>query len=328
MIHVLRPGLLTTVQDQGRPGCQRFGVAAGGAADPFAARMANALVGNEAKAALLEMALAGPQLRFDEDALVAWCGAEFDATLDGQPLPKNRPVRVPAGGTLDFSQARQGVMAWLAAAGGIAVPEVLGSRSTYLAARFGGLEGRRLVAGDALSPGPASSWAQGMLKLLRVPGQTAAWSVPPNYFGTPPLPGTLRAMRGPEWDWFSPDAHAALFQRVFRVSKDSNRMGVRLNGPPLLLAAPREMISAAVQHGVVQVPPSGQPILLGADRQTIGGYPRLAAVATVDFAGLAQLRPGDAVRFSELTVADAHALLLERERDVAMAAANLATPRL
>ena len=328
MIHVLRPGLLTTVQDQGRTGHQRFGVSAGGAADPFAARVANALVGNAASAALLEMALAGPRLRFDADALVAWCGADFEATLDDRSLPKNRPVRVPAGGTLDFSQARQGAMAWLAIAGGIAVPEVLGSRSTYLAAQFGGVDGRCLVPGDALPAGPASPWALAMLKLLRVPGQAASWSVPLTRLGTSSLPGTLRAMRGPEWDWFTSDAQAALFQRTFRVSKDSNRMGARLNGPSLALATPREMISAAVQHGAVQVPPSGQPILLGADRQTIGGYPRMAAVATVDFAGLAQLRPGDAVRFSEITVADAHALLLARDRDLVMVLANLSTPRL
>jgi antagonist of KipI len=328
MIHVLRPGLLTTVQDQGRAGYQRFGVIAGGAADPFAARVANALVGNQAGAALLEMAFAGPQLRFDEDALVAWCGADFDASLDGQPLPKHRPVRVPAGGTLDFSQARQEAMAWLAVAGGIEVPEVLGSRSTSLAARLGGVAGRRLAAGDTLPAGCASRWAQTVLELLRAPGQAAAWSVSPSRLGTPAKPGTLRAMRGPEWDWFSADAQTALFQRAFQVSRKSNRMGARLIGPALALAAPREMISAAVQHGVVQVPPSGQPILLGADRQTIGGYPRIAAVATVDFARLAQLRPGDAVRFSEITVAQAHALLLKRERDFALALTNLATPRL
>jgi antagonist of KipI len=135
-------------------------------------------------------------------------------------------------------------------------------------------------------------------------------------------------MRGPEWDWFSAEAQAAFFGESFRVSKDSNRMGVRLEGPALSMAAPREMTSAAVQHGVVQVPPSGQPILLGADRQTIGGYPRIAAIATVDFSGLAQLRPGDTVRLQEIAPAEAHAHLLEREGDFSIALSHLSTPRL
>jgi antagonist of KipI len=327
MIHVLRAGLQTTVQDQGRVGYQRLGVVAGGAADPFAARVANALVGNAATTALLEMALVGPQLRFDVETLVAWSGADFVASFDGQPLPKNRPVHVSAGGTLDFSGARHGVMAWLAVAGGIAVPEVMGSSATDLAARFGGMAGRRLATGDELPIGPASPWARVLIGRLRASGQTAAWSVPPEHLGTPAPSGTLRAMRGPEWDWFSPQARGAFFREAFLVTKDSNRMGVRLAGLPLALTAPREMISAAVQHGVVQVPPSGQPILLGADRQTVGGYPRIAAVATVDFGRLAQLRPGDTVSFREITVPEAHALLLQRERDFSLALANLATLR-
>jgi antagonist of KipI len=327
MIRVLRAGQQTTVQDQGRVGYQRFGVVAGGAADPFAARVANSLVGNAAAAAVLEMALAGPQLRFDVETLVAWCGADFAATLDGQPLPKNRPVRLPAGGTLDFSGARHGIMAWLAVAGGIAVPEVMGSRATDLAARIGGMAGRRLATGGDLPIGPASPWARAMIGRLGASRKTAAWSVPPEYLGTSAPSGTLRAMRGPEWDWFSPDAQAGFFREAFLVTKDSNRMGVRLAGLPLTLTSSREMISGAVQHGVVQVPPSGQPILLGADRQTIGGYPRIAAVATVDFGRLAQLRPGETVSFREISVPEAHALLLQRERDFSLALANLATLR-
>lgn len=327
MIHVLRAGVQTTVQDQGRFGHQRLGVAAGGAADAFAARVANALVGNPATAAVLEMALAGPQLRFDADTLIAWCGADFDATLAGRPLPRNRPVHVPARATVDFSGARHGVRAWLAVAGGVAVPAVLGSRATDLAAHLGGQAGRCLAAKDVLATGEVSAWAQNLLKLLTVPGSATPWFVSPEHLGPTPPAGTLRALRGPEWDWFSAAAQTAFFSAEFRISKESNRMGVRLEGPAITLAEPRELISTAVQQGVVQVPPSGHPILLGVDRQTVGGYPRIAAVATVDLGRLAQLRPGDPVRFCELTLADAHALLQQRERDWGRVLARLGTPR-
>ena len=311
MIRVLRPGSWTAVQDAGRHGYQRLGVAVGGAADPFALRVANALAGNDSKAAGLEMALAGPRLQFDCDALVAWCGADFEAMLDGEPLAKNRPVRVSSGGSLDFPAARHRSTAWLAVGGGISVPDVMGSRSTDLAAGIGGVEGRRLIAGDVLSLGVASAWTQATLEFLRRSARPAAWSLPPERLGLPGEPGVVRVVRGPEWDWFGTDAQEKFFRDTYQVTKDSNRMGMRLGGPVLALTARREMISAAVHHGVVQVPPSGQPILLGADRQTIGGYPRIGVVATVDFGPLAQLRPGDAIRFREVTIAQAHELLLQ-----------------
>lgn len=325
-LHVLRPGLLTTVQDVGRSGYQRYGIVAGGAADPFAARVANLLVGNDHQAAVLEMAFAGPQLRFDCETLVAWCGGDFVATLDGKPLEKNRPVRVPAGSTVEFGPARKGTMAWLAIAGGIAVPPVMGSRSTYLAARIGGLEGRSLAVGDSLPLGASSPWAEKMLALLG-PAGSPAWSVHPERLGRPPLPYTLRVMRGPEWEWFTGEAQQAFFNHPYTITKDSNRMGTRLAGDLLPLVAPREMVSAAVNQGVIQVPPSGQPILLGADRQTIGGYPRIGVITTVDFGSSIQLRPGDSIRFQEISTAEAHILLRERELDFNTAACHLSTPR-
>lgn len=324
MICVLKPGLLTAVQDAGRQDYQRFGVSVGGAADPLALRVANALVGNDSKAAALEITLTGPRLQFDCETLLAWCGADFEATLDGAPLPKNRPVRVSAGSVVNFAAARHGTTACLAVGGGLNVPVVMGSRSTDLIARIGGLEGRKLAAGDVLPVGMPSGWGQAMLELLRGTAKPAAWSLPPERLGVPGEAGVLRVVRGPEWDWFVPDAQQKFFGESYRVTKDSNRMGARLGGSSLALTAPREMISAAVHHGVVQVPPSGQPIVLGADRQTIGGYPRIAVVATVDFARLAQLRPGDAIRFREVSIAQAHDMLRQREQDFAIATEELA----
>jgi antagonist of KipI len=316
MIEVLRGGMLTTVQDLGRPGYQNLGVVAGGAADRFAARVANVLAGNPENAALLEMAFAGPKLRFEEDRIVAWCGAAFAVTHDGEPVPKNRPVHLPAGSVLEFGGAKTGAMAWLAVNGGIDVAEVMGSRSTDLVGEFGGFEGRKLTTGDRLEIGRIDSlkWRP------RVP---VSWSLVPERLVAVCGPGVIRVMRGPEWEWFSEEAREALFQSDFQATKEGNRMGIRLSGPPLPLAGPREMISAAVDHGVIQVPPSGRPIVLGADRQTIGGYPRIGVVATVDLGKLAQLRPGETVRFREIQTSEAHALLLRRERDFAIARACL-----
>jgi len=316
MIEVLRDGMLTTVQDLGRRGYQNLGVVVGGAADPFAARVANFLAGNKEDAALLEMAFAGPKLRFNEDRVVAWCGADFTATCNGEPLPKNRPVSLAAGSVLGFGGTKTGAMAWLAVAGGIDVPEVMGSRSTDLAGKFGGFEGRKLAAGDRLAIGRKGSGKS----FSRAP---ASWSLIPERLVAVCGPGVVRVMRGPEWEWFSDEAKEAFFQSVFEVTKDGNRMGTRLSGPSLALAEPREMISAAVDHGVIQVPRSGQPIVLGIDRQTIGGYPRIGAVATVDLGKLAQFRPGETVRFHEIQAHEAHALLLRRERDFAIARACL-----
>ncbi|BCU78619.1 KipI antagonist [Luteolibacter sp. LG18] len=327
MIHVLRPGLLTTVQDNGRSGYQHLGVVVGGAADPFAARVANLLVGNSDGAAVLEMAFSGPRLQFDRATLVAWCGADFEAKLGDAPLPKNRPVLIPEGGIVDFPGARRGAMAWLAIAGGIQEPEVMGSRATDLSATFGGHEGRKLETGDILQTGSPSEWAASMTRLLDG-GRQASWSLVPERLGKTNGQGVLRVIRGPEWDWFTPKAQESFTGTIYAVTKDSNRMGTRLEGAPLALASPREMVSSAIQHGVVQVPPSGQPIALGVDRQTLGGYPRIGVVATADAGRLAQLRPGEPVRFREILPAVAHALLIERERDLAVAAGHLATPRL
>ena len=317
MITVQQPGLLTTVQDLGRPGYQQYGVVVGGALDALAARTANLLVGNEENAAVLEMAQTGPALCFAQSALVAWCGADFEAQINGEPCPRDRPVWVAAGDILRFGLARRGLRAWLAIAGGIDVPLVMGSRSTYRRAGLGGLAGRALQGADRLSCGPPSEWSQQVLEQLLASNQrSTAWSVRPDTIGRPARVGVVRAMRGPEWDWFTEPAQQAFFQATWVATKDADRMGVRLKGPDLALAQPREMISSAVNAGIVQVPPAGQPIVLLPSRQSVGGYPRLAAVAAVDLRHFTQLRPGDTIRFEEISVVGAQDLLLTQARDL------------
>lgn len=313
---VLKPGLLTTVQDQGRPGWQRHGVVVGGAVDAFAARMANAVVGNDEQAAVLEMALLGPELRAGQDLLVALCGAGFELKVGGHAAPHDRPVLVRTGEVMAFAPTGRGARAWLAVAGGIDVPLVLGSRSTYVRGRMGGFEGRPLIAGDHVRIGRPSDWATGLAGQMKAKGLAAvSWSVRPEMLGRNPGGACVRAVRGPEWDLFNEESRRTFFGTNYTVTKDVDRMGMRLAGTPLALGEPREEISSAVNVGVVQVPPSGQPIVLLVGRQSVGGYPRIAAVATVDLGKLAQFKPGDPICFQEITLAKAHELLLSRERD-------------
>jgi antagonist of KipI len=312
MIRVLKPGLLTSVMDLGRPGHQRHGVVVGGALDRFAARVANVIVGNDEGAALLEIAQLGPELEFTSTTLVAWCGGGFEPRLGGEALPRDRAVRVEAGEKIWFGPAKGGCRAWLAVAGGIDVPLVLGSRSTYRRAGFGGFGGRPLQAGDELKLGAPTEFAQSR---LRAPARTSPWTVRPDTLGRAPAAGAVRAMPGPEWERFTPEARQRFFAATWKVTKDADRMGVRLAGPELPLADEREMISEGVNEGVVQVPAGGAPIVLLASRQTVGGYPRIAAVASIDLGRLAQLAPGASLNFTPVTLLEAHGLWLGRERD-------------
>jgi antagonist of KipI len=325
MIHVLKPGLLTTVQDLGRPGYQQYGVVVGGALDGFAARVVNLVAGNDDNAAVLEMAQTGPELRFDRESIVAWGGADFDARIGDEPLPCDRAVRVAAGEVLRFGFARSGLRAWLAVAGGLDVPLVMGSRSTYRRAGIGGHQGRPLKAGDDLAIGVPSAWAGQILATLRNGRKRAtAWTVRPGTMGRPAAAGFVRALRGPECDWFTPEAQKAFFSAEWTATQEADRMGVRLAGPMLARRQEGDMVSSAVNAGVVQVPAAGQPIVLLPSRQSVGGYPRLAAVAAVDLRCFTQLRPGDKVRFEEITLATAHALYLARERDLSRVRTGLA----
>lgn len=316
-ISVLRPGLLTTVQDLGRWGKQRYGVVVGGAMDTLALRVANLVVGNEEGAATLEMTLLGPTLRFEQDALVALCGGEFRATLGDVAMPAWRPVFVAKGSTLTCGSALSGCRGYLAVAGGLDVPLILGSRSTYLHGKLGGYAGRALQEGDILNIANST---------LTVSPAACSWrvgSVLPAYDDSP----TLRVVLGSEYDWLTHQSQEHLFQSEFVVTPQSDRTGYRLSGPKLQLQSPRELISEAVCPGVIQVPADGQPILLMADCATTGGYPKAACVASVDLPLAAQLRPGDRLRFAAISLAEAQSLMRQQENDIARFQLGLAFKR-
>ncbi len=299
MIRVLVPGLLTTVQDLGRPGLGDLGVPAGGAADAHALRLGNLLLGNDEGAAALEATLVGPELLFEEAAVVVLAGAPFGAQLDGVPLPVWEAVKVPGGGRLAMGRAFSGTRAYVCVRGGLDVPSVLGSRATDVATGFGGLDGRPLRAGDRLPVGTARGEPRGR----RVDAAAARWSGPRR---------RLRMTRGPQGEWFGEDALSAFVSRPFRVSASSSRTGVRLEGEPL--AAPtRSLVTEGVVAGAVQVPPAGLPIVLLVEHPSTGGYPKIGSVISADLSALAQLRPGGEARFARVSFEEARRLLLDRE---------------
>ena len=295
-INVTRGGMLTTVQDLGRPGHRASGVPLSGAMDAFALRVANLLAGNAENTAALECTLVGPELVFSADTVVALGGAEFDGLSTWQP----KVMR--AGERLNLGATQRGARGYLAIAGGFEVTPVLGSRSTYLRAGFGGFQGRALRDGDVLT---APDVARHMSDHWRIDAR-----ILPAYSASP----TVRVVRGAQLDDFG----AALFEAEFKILPQSDRMGIRLGGSKLARIGAVELVSSAVAPGTVQVPADGQPIVLMADAQTIGGYPQAAHVISVDMPLVAQLRAGDRVRFTEVSLEEAQQLALARDHVLAM----------
>ena len=310
-VTVLAPGLLSSVQAGGRRGWRHLGVGNSGALDPLSFSLANLLVGNAPDAASIEITLSGPRLRFAHSARIAICGAQIDASLDGLPIPGWRCVDIPAGSELRMGACRRGVRAWLAVAGGFAMTRVLDSLSTDLRAGFGGHDGRALQAGDQLLI------ADGFRPQSDHPIIDTRWidPTPDLDFCTPAIIHVL-----PGHDVLAKDD--ALFANEWRIGNASNRQGLRLQGNVLEIADPSERVSEPVMPGTLQLPADGQPILLLADAQTHGGYPRIGHVIRADWPRLAQLRPGDSLRFVRCDARQAQQkLIAQRQRLARMAIA-------
>lgn len=321
-IRILKPGLLATVQDLGRFGLQKVGVPVGGAMDAGAARAANLLVGNDEGEAVLELTLGGTELLLEEDGLLAVCGADVEAEADGVPLPFWRPVLVRKDVKIKFGVCRSGCRSYVAIWGGLDVPERLGSRSTYLRGGFGGHEGRALKAGDTLRAKAARKLSVSLRESLpAIPfGRgfaAASWHAAHFAVASHPEETVIRAMPGAHFPLLTEESQSELFGGTFRIGIQSDRMGCRLESThKLQLRQPLELLSEAVAAGTVQLPPDGNPIVLLADRQTTGGYPRIAHVASVDIPVFAQLKPGDRFRFEAVTQREAERLYFASERDL------------
>jgi antagonist of KipI len=297
---VLRSGMLTTIQDLGRWGRQASGVPVAGPMDVYSHRLANQLVGNAEGAAALEITLIGPELQVAGDLLCAIAGAEFTVVAGGHSIRQTGTFRVPSGATIRFGERRAGARATLAVRGGIAVPPVLGSRAMSVLGRMGPFDGRALVAGDLLPIGDERRFDDAV---------SSAYPL-----AMPRGGARLRAIAGPHDAMFTPAAVEAFFSGRYIVTPSSNRMGYRLEGPALAHAGSADILSDATPLGSIQVPRSGQPILLMADRQTTGGYPKIATVITADVPLAGQLAPGDWVEFVPCTRAAAIEALRIQER--------------
>jgi antagonist of KipI len=301
MLKVLTPGLLTTVQDAGRPAFAPLGVPQAGACDPWAAAAANLLVGNLPAAPVLEITLVGPELLAESACTIGLAGADLGATLDGeQALAPGGSYVLRTGSVLAFRGPGRGLRAYLALAGGIGAPLVLGAHATYGPGGFGGIDGtgRPLHPGDRLAPAQSST-----VPLAHAGRTWPASPADPAYAAAP----TLRVLPGPHAASFAPGAWEALCTAAWEVTPQSDRMGVRLRGPVLERSAlgQGELLSQGVPWGALQVPPDGQPILLLADHQTVGGYPVIGVVARADWPLAAQAAPGSTLRFQPCTLAAA-----------------------
>ena len=310
-------GYLTSVQDLGRIGFRQSGVSIGGALDAHALRVANALVGNDDDAAGLEVTLGTVRLRFEDERLVAWCGGGFSARIGDTTLSPGHCGFVGKDDELTIIAPDGGGRAWVAVSGGIDVPPVLGSRSTDLRGGFGGYKGRALQDGDELAVSVKERRSEIAGEGRRRFHSAATWGAPATWASLGRENAVLRIVKGTDWDRFTGGAQRSLLNGAYKVTPDSDRMGARLGGAELQRSEPGDLLSEAVTPGTLQVPPTGQPILLLGDCQTIGGYPKIAHVITVDLPLAAQLWPGNTVRFAEVSLEEAQRLLREREEDFA-----------
>ncbi|OFY43585.1 MAG: hypothetical protein A2X18_06015 [Bacteroidetes bacterium GWF2_40_14] len=304
-IVIEKAGLLSTIQDCGRVGYQRFGMPVSGAMDVYSLQLANIIVGNEPGAAAIEATLLGPEIIFSSDTVFAVCGSGMTPSVNGNAVPMYTATSVNGGDKLAFSALCYGCRAYIAFAGGLDVPLVMGSRSTYLRAKIGGLNGGALVAGDSIPLGRVNSTtgkAKPHLPEFLIP----------DYQSHKPI----RIIPGPEVKRLGFDGIRTLLTSEYQITPQSDRMGIRLSGPAIQIktgegsAGGHDIISAGISRGTIQLPGNGQPIILMADRQTTGGYVRIANVASADLTRVAQLRPGDKIRFQEISIERAQEELL------------------
>ncbi len=300
-LHVQTPGLLTTVQDLGREGFGPMGVSPSGAADAISLRLGNRLVGNAEGAAGLEMTLLGGNFLFTERTIFALTGSDFGSTLDGASVELWTSIEAQPGQTLRMGPTRSGARCYLCVQGGIAVKTFLESSSTHLLSGLGGFEGRALRKGDVLNCGPAKA---SFLK-RRLSAKSLQDFSPRK---------VLRVTAGPQNDWVPESSQKLFYASVYQVTEESNRMGLRLEGPRLPTRSGGQMITEGVALGAIQVPESGQPIILFVEQQTTGGYPKIANVISADLSSVGQLRPRDEIRFERVGMDVARSLLIEQEK--------------
>lgn len=301
-IRIVKAGMLTTIQDLGRYRLQRYGMPVSGAMDSYALRLGNSILGNADNEAAIECTLLGPTIYFEKEQLICLTGADLSPRIGGQPVPMWKPVCVTAGSLLSFGRANLGCRTYICFQGGLEVPELLGSRSTYSKGHMGGWQGRQLQEGDKIAFRRCYQGEQAVFH----------WSMDLSIY--PKLDTeVIRVIEGPQFASFESAAQKRFFSDVFMISNDSDRMGYRLLSAPLYLRQPKELLSTAVTFGSIQVPPDGNPIILMTEHPTTGGYPVIAQVATIDLPLLAQKGPNDPIRFERISMDQAQVLLKKQQ---------------
>lgn len=311
MITIRKPGLFTTIQDLGRYGHQKYGVVVSGAMDSFSHRIANLLVGTEENAPTLEITVVGPVIQFHEDSLVAICGGDLSPMIDGKLMPMWRPYLIKKNSILSFGKCKYGCRAYMAIAGKMNVPLFLGSSSTYTRGKMGGLNGDSLKKNDIILLGPLNDYSKKIIQSIEM--TPPRWSVPRK-----PLSPIVRVMKGRQAHLFSKESQRKFYESSFVVTKNADRMGYRLEGPPLVPVNKEEMLSEAVDFGTIQITPDGNPVILLADRQTTGGYPKIAQIISVDLPIVAQMKPGDRIQFNEVSLEEAQHLHRKEKQYIKM----------
>lgn len=311
-IRIKNPGLLTLIQDSGRYGYQQFGVPVSGVMDSFSHRIANILVGNNENEALLEATMLGPEIEFMNDFLIAITGGDLSPVLNGNPIPMWESICVRKGDTLGFGQIKNGCRSYIAFAGGIQVEKVMGSRSTYVKAKIGGLHGRNLKSGDILIIDNVENNLNS-IKHRRLPSE---------YTPTYPQNIEVRVVLGPQDDYFTEEGVEKFLSSEYKVTNECDRMGYRLEGEVIEHVNGADIISDGINFGAIQIPSHGQPIIMMADRQTAGGYTKIANIISIDLPKIAQAKLGDCISFKKVSIYEAQRLLEKAEEDISIIKEN------
>jgi len=303
-IRIVKPGLFTTIQDNGRMGFQRYGMPVAGAMDDFSFRVANILVGNDQYEAVLEATFMGPTIEIGFDGFIAITGANMSPKLNGNDIKMWRNIQVRKGDVLALSGASEGVRTYIAFGGGLDVPKIMNSKSTYVRGNLGGFKGRKLQEGDEILVDTSKSKAE------------AGKYVSPVYIPRYSKNNIVRVVLGPQDDHFPPESIETFLNSEYKITAEADRMGYRLDGPKLTHVKGPDIISDGIVFGSVQVPGHGSPIVMMADRQTTGGYTKIATVIWADLPTIAQMGPGDTVGFQSVSIEEAQEILEQYERTI------------
>lgn len=317
-ISILKAGLLTTIQDNGRYGYQKYGVVVSGAMDNFSMRLSNIIVGNDENEAVFEITLMGPELKIKKGNLISITGADLSPTINGIKIPMGRPVYLNEDCILKFGACIYGCRAYLSIAGGFDIPIAMKSKSTYIRGGMGGKDGRALRNGDEIKIAEKNDLSKKIIKKLFDMKSKKAFTFPRWYIKEAIFKNLenneIRVLEDRQFKDVSYESIDKFFHSEFVIDSKSDRMGYRLNGPEIKFKHEIEMISGEVSFGTIQIPPDGKPIILLADRATAGGYPKIAHVIYYDFQKLVQLKPSEKIKFKSITIEEAEDLYLEREK--------------